>query len=108
MSNDIYCEQIIPGKIPIDKFFESDNFLVYFHTNPFWEFHLVLIPKFHIVDIYEIKDNSIRLEFFEVLSGIVNRVRKEKKECQVMFNVGEYQHSKHLHIHIHSGKKIRD
>ncbi|MFP4401609.1 MAG: HIT family protein [Candidatus Nanoarchaeia archaeon] len=108
MTSDIYCDEILSGKTPIKKFYESKNFLVYYHTLPFWEFHLVLIPKFHIVNLYEIKNEQLKIEYFDTLSNVVKLVEEEKNKCQVMFNVEEYQHSKHLHLHIHSGKRIRE
>lgn len=108
MTDNYYMDFVLSGKFEVNKFLETDNFLCYFHTNPFWEFHLVLIPKFHIIDIYEIENDKIKLEFFETLANVVRKIKKEKKGCQVEFNVGEYQHSKHLHVHIHSGKRIRE
>lgn len=105
MTENYYKDYVLSGKVDIEKFLESDNYLVYFHTNPFWEFHLVLIPKFYVLDIYEIEDNSKKLEFFEVLSEVVRKVKDTKNGCEVMFNVGEYRH---LHVHIHSGKRIRE
>ena len=45
---DIYCEQIIPGKLPVEIVFETDLVMAFHHTRPYWEQHVVIIPKAHI------------------------------------------------------------
>ena len=49
---DIYCEQIIPGKLPVDIIFETDKVMAFHHTKPYWERHVVIIPKAHIESLF--------------------------------------------------------
>lgn len=45
MSEDFYCEEVLSGKTKVEKILETDNVLAYYHTRPFWETHIVVIPK---------------------------------------------------------------
>ena len=46
--SDFYCEQVIPGKVKVDIIFETNEVMAFHHTDPFWEKHVVIIPKTHI------------------------------------------------------------
>jgi histidine triad (HIT) family protein len=43
--DDFYCSQIISGKVKIDVVFETERVIAFHHTNPYFEQHIVLIPK---------------------------------------------------------------
>ena len=45
---DFYCDQIIPKKIKVNILFETKNVMAFYHTKPYWERHIVIIPKTHI------------------------------------------------------------
>lgn len=109
MAEDFYCEQVLSGKIEVQKILETDNVLAYHHTQPFWETHIVVTPKKHISSLLtlEKEDEALFLELFVVIRQIAERVVKEKRAARILTNVGNYQESKHLHFHINSGKQIR-
>lgn len=110
MSEDFYCEQVLSGKIKVEKVLETENILAYYHTRPFWETHIVVIPKKHISSILTLgaEDETHFLELFSVIRQVAEKVVAEKGAARVLTNLGEYQESKHLHFHVNSGKKIRD
>lgn len=103
--NDFYCENVLSGKIEVEKIFETDNVLAYHHTRPFWETHIVVIPKRHIGSLLtlETSDNSLLIELFDVIKKVAAMVVKEKGAARVLTNIGEYQDSKHLHFHVNAG-----
>jgi len=49
---------------------------------------------------------NLAKELFEVLSGVAAQVRDDKGACRIITNLGSYQDSKHLHLHIVSGKQL--
>jgi histidine triad (HIT) family protein len=106
---DFYCEQVLSGKTPVVTVFETENVLAYRHTRPFWETHIVVIPKRHISSLLTLEksDESIFLELFEVIKTVAASVTEEEGAARVLTNLGDYQESKHLHFHINSGKQIR-
>ncbi len=109
MSDDFYCDNVLSGKIEVDKVHESDNVLAYHHTRPFWETHIVVIPKRHISSLLtlESSDDTLFLELFEVIRKVADSVVTEKGAARVLTNLGEYQDSKHLHFHIYSGDRVQ-
>ena len=109
MTKDFYCEQVLSGKTPIETVLETDNVLAYRHTRPFWETHVVVIPKRHVSSLLalETADESLSLELFDVFKKVAGQITNERGAARVLTNVGDYQESKHLHFHINSGRQIR-
>lgn len=104
--DDIYCDVIIPRKIDIKIIQETDNVLAYYHTKPFWPTHIVVTPKRHVLSLLEL-DNELALELLYVVKRIAAKVKEKNGAVRVLTNLGEYQDSKHLHIHVSSGEKIK-
>jgi histidine triad (HIT) family protein len=109
MSEDFYCEEVLSGKTEVEKILETENVLAFYHTRPFWETHIVVIPKKHIASLLTLErsDEKLFLELFEVIKQVAETVVKEKGAARVLTNLGDYQDSKHLHFHVYSGERIR-
>jgi len=109
MSEDFYCEEVLSGKTEVVKLCETNNILAFYHTKPFWETHIVVIPKKHIPSLLAIEeaDEYIFLELFKVVRQIADKVVEEKGAARILTNLGKYQESKHLHFHINSGDQIK-
>ena len=95
---------------PVEKVFETQNILAFRHTQPFWEVHIVVIPKKHISSLLTVEkdDDGLFLELFDVIRHVSAQVLEERGAARVLTNLGNYQDSKHLHFHIYSGDKIRN
>jgi histidine triad (HIT) family protein len=106
---DFYCEQVLSGKTPVEKILETDNVLAFYHTRPFWETHVVVIPKKHVASLLALEktDENLFLELFETIREVAAGVVRERGAARVLTNLGKYQDSKHLHFHIYSGDRIR-
>lgn len=103
---DFYCDEVLSGKTPVKRLFETDNVLAYSHTRPFWETHIVVIPKIHVASLLTIKDNELLIELFDVVKWVAATVVEEKGAARVLTNLGEYQDSKHLHFHVYWGERV--
>jgi histidine triad (HIT) family protein len=106
---DFYCGQVLSGLTTVEKILETENVLAFYHTKPFWETHIVVIPKRHIDSLLALEkaDEAIFLELFEVVKTVAGQIVAEKGAARVLTNLGKYQESKHLHFHINSGAQIR-
>lgn len=109
MTEDFYCENVLSELIEVNRVHETENVLAFHHTRPFWETHIVVIPKRHISSLLTVEssDNGLFLELFEVIRSVAAKVVKENGAARVLTNLGEYQDSKHLHFHVYSGKETR-
>lgn len=109
MTEDFYCENVLSGRIEVDKVLETDQVLAYHHTRPFWETHIVVIPKRHISSLVEMdkNDDNVLLELFSVIRKVAADVVVKAGAARVLTNLGKYQESKHLHFHVYSGERLR-
>lgn len=106
---DFYCEQVLSGKTNVEKVFETENVLAFYHTRPFWETHVVVIPKNHVSSLLTLEeaDAELFLEIFKVIKNVAEQVVEQKGAARVLTNLGKYQDSKHLHFHVYSGERIK-
>jgi histidine triad (HIT) family protein len=101
--NDIYCDLIIPGKLPVKIVKETDHVLAFHHTKPYWPTHIVVTCKQHVPSLLEL-EGELAKELLAVVKEVARKVRDEQGACRVLTNLGTYQDSKHLHIHVSSGE----
>ena len=106
MAEDFYCDEVLSGKTPVEKVFETDSVLAYHHTRPFWEKHIVVIPKTHVDSLLTVEKDLLE-ELLNVVKMMAAGVMGETGAARVLTNLGDYQESKHLHFHVSSGEKIR-
>lgn len=107
--SDFYCDIAIPRRQPLDVVHEDDRVLAFHHTRPFWPVHLVVVPKRHLASLTTLvaeDEADVR-----ALLGVVQRLAREVEEREgaaaVLTNLGAYQDSKHLHVHVTSGAPLR-
>lgn len=104
---DIYCQQIIPGKLKVDIVFETDLVMAFHHTQPYWEHHVVIIPKAHIDSLANYPNHpALNKDFFEAIRVVTSLFETHYGGCRISSNVGNYQTSKHLHWYVHHGKRL--
>ncbi|KXK06947.1 MAG: histidine triad (HIT) protein [Acidobacteria bacterium OLB17] len=108
-TEDFYCDFALSGKAEIDRVLETDTVLAFHHTRPFWETHIVVVPKRHIDSLLTIipDDEKLLVELIEAVNTVAGKVVAERGAARVITNLGRYQDSKHLHFHVCSGEKIR-
>ena len=106
MTEDFYCDEVFSGKTAVEKVFETDNVLAYHHTRPFWETHIVVVPKKHVDSLLTV-DNELLVELLDVAKTVAAKLVGEKGAARVLTNLGDYQDSKHLHFHVYSGDRTR-
>ncbi len=109
MSEDFYCEQVISGNITVDTIYETADILAFRHTKPFWEVHIVVIPKTHISSLLATGeyDDELFRKLFDVIRIVSRQMLHKYGGARILTNLGKYQESKHLHFHVTFGEKIR-
>ena len=106
---DIYCQQILPGKLKVEIVFETEKVLAFHHTKPYWEHHIVIIPKEHIDSLANYQnDDELNRDFMDAIIQVTSMFEEKYGGCRVSSNIGSYQTSKHLHWYVHSGKRINE
>lgn len=104
---DYYCDVAIPDPGALEVVHEDELVLAYLHTRPFWQVHVVVVPKRHIASLTAAgpEDEADLRALLQVVTDLARRVEHEHGAAAVLTNLGDYQDSKHLHIHVHSGPR---
>jgi len=109
LGNDFYCDVAIPNIDNLDVIEDTASVLAYRHTRPFWAVHIVVVPKAHIesfTTVAEVDEPVVR-ELLAVVHRIAGGVESSHGAARILTNLGTYQDSKHLHIHVSSGDRLR-
>ncbi|MGB4957273.1 MAG: HIT family protein [Candidatus Saccharimonas sp.] len=104
--SDIYCDRIIPRKVDIGVIKETDTILAYYHTKPFWPTHIVVTPKAHVDSLLEL-ESPLTEQLLAVVQEVAREIKDREGAVRVQTNLGEYEDSKYLHVHVSSGSPLR-
>lgn len=104
--DDFYCDQVLNGAVAVRVVAETERVLAFHHTRPYWPVHVVVIPKQHVPSLLDV-DKSLLLELLLIIQQTAHTVTVEHGACFVLTNIGDYQHSKHLHWHVAFGERLR-
>lgn len=107
LGDDFYCDVAIPQAARLQVVHDDDHVLAFHHTKPFWQTHLVVVPKRHIASLTAATaDDASELQsLFLVVQTVAREIETSRGAASVLTNLGAYQDSKHLHIHVHSGTR---
>ena len=102
---DFYCDVAIPRTHELEVVHEDELVLAYHHTRPFWQKHVVVVPRRHLSSFTTVTaaDEPDVRALLRVVQEIARDVEQTHGAAAVLTNLGAYQDSKHLHVHVHSG-----
>ena len=105
--DDFYCDVAIPRAVPLEVVHEDGLVLAYHHTRPFWEVHVVVVPKRHIASLLTITEEheADARALLATVQQVAAEVERQHGAAAVLTNLGDYQDSKHLHVHVHAGPR---
>jgi histidine triad (HIT) family protein len=97
MEDCIFC-QIVEGKIPAAKVYEDDNILAFMTIQAINPGHILVIPKKHFNEFYELdSENYSRL--MDTVQQVARSVKKVYKPKRVGLLVQGFEIA-HAHIHV--------
>ncbi|MFD7073931.1 HIT domain-containing protein [Nocardioides sp. NPDC059952] len=105
---DFYCDVAIPHTDRLEVVHEDEWVLAFHHTRPYWVIHVVVVPKRHIASLTSVSaaDEADVRALLSIVREIARDVEASHGAAAVLTNLGAYQDSKHLHVHIHSGRRL--
>ena len=106
MKDCIFCK-IARHEIPKDFAYEDTEVMAFADINPIKEIHILIVPKKHIKDFIDIKDEALpagrqglMTKLKNVGQKIIKEQKLEEKGYRIVVNGGGAQIIDHLHLHI--------
>jgi histidine triad (HIT) family protein len=104
---DFYCDVALPDIGALDVVYDGAEVLAFHHTRPYRTVHIVVVPKRHVRSLTTLTaaDEPLVRELLTVVRDVAADVEARHGAATVLTNLGSYQDSKHLHIHVMSGDR---
>ena len=102
----IFCK-IIKGEVPSYTIYEDDLVKAFLDVNPDVNGHILIIPKKHYQDLFDIDENVLR--HIMKCAKDLDKLLKEKLHTDgltLVQNNGLKQEVKHFHLHLKPQYKI--
>lgn len=101
MSDCLFCK-IIDGSIPSYTVYEDDKIKVFLDINPNNDGHLLVIPKEHKANLYEMDDDTL-IYMLNIIREKLKPILSDKLNIDgltISQNNDYGQEVKHFHIHV--------
>ncbi len=107
--SDFYCDVALPRTDLLDVVHEDARVLAFHHTRSFWPVHVVVVPRRHLASLTSLlpEDEPDVRALLAVVQRVALQVETTHGAAGVLTNLGRYQDSKHLHVHVYSGEPLR-
>jgi len=108
MKNCIFCK-IVKNEIASKKIYENEKVLAFLDINPVSKGHLLIIPKKHFENIYEIKESYLK-EIISVAKIIAESLKKSLNASgiNILHASGKDAQQSVFHFHIHLVPRYKD
>lgn len=99
MADCIFCK-IRDRIIPKDFIYEDEDIMVFPDIHPIKPIHLLIMPKKHIADFLDFRDNLLLEKVRKTTQKIIKQFELGNKGYRLGINGGGAQIIDHLHIHL--------
>jgi histidine triad (HIT) family protein len=86
--------------MPKEFDYEDEEVMAFPDIRPIARVHLLIVPKAHIPDFMDVKNNEILNKLREVAQKMVKKKKLENKGFRLTINAGGAQVVGHLHLHL--------
>lgn len=101
MKDCIFCK-IVNSEIPSTKVYEDEHTLVFFDINPTAQYHALVIPKKHYVNMFDVPESEA-VNIMKTIKKVISLYEKKLglKDVNVINNSGANAHQDVFHLHFH-------
>jgi histidine triad (HIT) family protein len=99
---------VLSNLLPIKRIKETDKVLAFWHPKPYWEKHILLVPKKKIRSLTNMNNDDYKYieDIYKVAKEIVIELGWNQTEYTILANGGKRQEVSQLHFHLNSGNII--
>lgn len=99
MTDCIFCK-IARHEFPKEFAYEDEETMAFADINPIKPTHLLIMPKKHIGDFMDLRDNTLLEKIKQVAQKLIKDNKLEDKGYRLVVNGGGAQIIYHLHVHL--------
>ena len=101
--NDTIFGKIIRGEVPSEKVYEDDDVLAFKDVNPAAPVHILVIPKKHIVDLFDADEEDAELlgQLLLVAREVALQQGLKEGGFRTVINSGAGVGQSVFHVHVH-------
>ncbi len=100
---DWYCEDVLSGKLDVDRVYEDDLVLAFHHPRPVSQVHVVVVPKAHVAGLLD----EAALDG-DLLSSMMRAIQRAATSLGLLDGTGFYVRANaaapgvtpHMHWHV--------
>ena len=99
---DWYCEDVLTGKLPVDRLWEDDLVLAFRHPRPQAEIHVVVIPKQHVPSLLDplALDGALLSSMVLAIQNVARQLGLDRTGFYVRANAAAPGVTPHMHWHV--------
>ena len=92
--------------LPINKISETESLICFYHPQPVYPVHILLVPKQELVDLSQLepRQSDFLQDLFLTVQSLITEFKLEEGGYRLILNGGEYQDFPQLHFHLTSGE----
>lgn len=102
---DWYCEEVLSGKLSVDKLWEDERVLAFHHPRPLptEKLHIVIIPKAHIGSLLapEALDGALLVSVLTAVQVLAKEFNLDGPGFYLRVNAGSDGVTPHMHWHLY-------
>jgi len=100
---DWYCEDVLSGRIQVEKLWEDDLVLAFHHPEPHSGIHVVVIPKKHIASILDPSalDGTLLASMVRAIQAVAKSLELDRTGFYIRTNAAAPGVTPHMHWHIY-------
>ena len=101
-NRDWYCEDVLSGKIEVNKVWEDERVLAFYHPQPSAENHVVVIPKQHVSSLLDplALDGALLTSMLTAIQFVAKELGLDKTGFRVVANAAAPGVTPHMHWHV--------
>jgi histidine triad (HIT) family protein len=100
---DWYCEDVLSGKVQVQRLWEDELVLAFHHPEPHEGIHVVVIPRQHIVSILDPSalDGALLVSMVKAVQASARSLGLDRDGFYVRTNAAAPGVTPHMHWHIY-------
>ena len=94
--------------IPVKRLYETETMLAFYHPQPSYAVHILLVPKKAVANLMELdpSDDIFLADLYRITQKLVSEMNLAEVGYRLLVNGGEYQDVPQLHFHLISGNQM--